>query len=95
MVDLNKGGSILLFKLYYKVMLWKAKKDYDYYTEITGQPNERKQQEMDKYINKLNSLETSKDPVKHCDYYKKNGCVHVDGFLCPCEEMEQEKELKK
>ncbi len=22
------------------------------------------------------------DPVKHCDYYKDNGCAHVDGFLC-------------
>ena len=23
-----------------------------------------------------------KDPVKHCDLYKNEGCTHVDGFLC-------------
>lgn len=23
-----------------------------------------------------------KDPVKHCDLYKDEGCAHVDGFLC-------------
>ena len=22
------------------------------------------------------------DPVKGCDVYKKEGCAHVDGFLC-------------
>lgn len=31
------------------------------------------------------------DPVKYCEYYRKNGCVHVDGFLCPCNEMEVKK----
>ncbi len=31
----------------------------------------------------------SKDPVKECNYYKENGCVHVDGFLCPCEEISE------
>lgn len=24
----------------------------------------------------------SPDPLKHCDVYKKQGCTHVDGFLC-------------
>lgn len=24
----------------------------------------------------------SKDPVKHCNLYKEEGCVHVDGTLC-------------
>lgn len=22
------------------------------------------------------------DPVKHCSFYKKHGCAHVDGMLC-------------
>lgn len=22
------------------------------------------------------------DPLKHCLYYKNNGCSHVDGYLC-------------
>ena len=22
------------------------------------------------------------DPVFHCEFYKKNGCTHVDGYLC-------------
>ncbi len=22
------------------------------------------------------------DPVKHCELYKKEGCSHVDGYLC-------------
>lgn len=30
-----------------------------------------------------------KDPVKNCSYYKNKGCVHVDGYLCPCEEMNE------
>lgn len=25
------------------------------------------------------------DPVKHCEVYKKEGCAHVDGFLCDME----------
>lgn len=24
----------------------------------------------------------NKDPVKHCNLYKQEGCSHVDGFLC-------------
>lgn len=28
-----------------------------------------------------------RDPVKHCGYYKQNGCASVDGLLCPCKEM--------
>jgi hypothetical protein len=24
----------------------------------------------------------SKDPVKHCNLYKEDGCAHVDGILC-------------
>lgn len=23
-----------------------------------------------------------KDPVRHCDLYKDEGCSHVDGYLC-------------
>ena len=26
-----------------------------------------------------------KDPVKHCDVYKEDGCSHVDGYLCDFE----------
>ena len=26
-----------------------------------------------------------KDPVKHCDLYKDDGCAHVDGYLCDFE----------
>jgi hypothetical protein len=22
------------------------------------------------------------DPVKHCEVYKNEGCIHVDGLLC-------------
>lgn len=22
------------------------------------------------------------DPLKHCGVYRKEGCTHVDGFLC-------------
>ena len=35
----------------------------------------------------------SKDPVKYCNYYKKYGCCHVDGFLCnvdTCENKDDE-----
>ena len=35
-----------------------------------------------------------KDPVKECGYYKNNGCVHVDGYLCPCEEMNEKEKSK-
>ena len=32
------------------------------------------------------SIETKfRDPVKHCDLYKDEGCSHVDGFLCDFE----------
>jgi predicted kinase len=27
------------------------------------------------------------DPVKHCTTYRTEGCSHVDGILCPCEDM--------
>lgn len=27
------------------------------------------------------------DPLKHCGLYKEKGCSHVDGLLCPCEEI--------
>ena len=41
-----------------------------------------------------------KDPVKHCEVYRCEGCVHVDGFLCEVETCDirekflQEKNLK-
>lgn len=22
------------------------------------------------------------DPIVYCEYYKKHGCAHVDGYLC-------------
>jgi hypothetical protein len=25
------------------------------------------------------------DPVRHCEVYRKEGCTHVDGFLCDME----------
>ncbi|MDH6355484.1 hypothetical protein M2132_001827 [Dysgonomonas sp. PH5-45] len=33
-----------------------------------------------------------KDPISHCEYYKKYGCAHVDGLLCSCEEMDKNSE---
>ena len=33
-------------------------------------------------------MKMSKDPVKHCDLYKDDGCSHVDGFLCDYETCE-------
>ncbi len=27
----------------------------------------------------------TKDPLKHCSFYKKYGCSHVDGYLCNVE----------
>lgn len=37
-----------------------------------------------RFLNILNALRNpfKKDPVKHCDVYKKEGCAHVDGMLC-------------
>ena len=45
------------------------------------------------------------DPVKYCEVYKKEGCSHVDGYLCDfpkCsmlleyrEELERSYKLKK
>jgi hypothetical protein len=29
-----------------------------------------------------------KDPVKHCDVYKEDGCSHVDGYLCDFEKCD-------
>jgi hypothetical protein len=26
-----------------------------------------------------------RDPVRHCELYKYDGCSHVDGFLCNVE----------
>ena len=36
--------------------------------------------------------DVGKDPVKHCEHYNHYGCSHVDGYLCPCEEMEEAKQ---
>jgi hypothetical protein len=33
-------------------------------------------------------MKMSKDPVKHCELYKDDGCSHVDGFLCDYETCE-------
>jgi len=37
----------------------------------------------------------SKDPLKHCDVFKKEGCCHVDGFLCDVEKCSTLKEQIK
>ena len=39
-----------------------------------------------------------KDPVRHCDVYKEQGCSHVDGFLCDmetCDILQKWKDEKK
>lgn len=36
-----------------------------------------------------------KDPVLSCDVYKKNGCSHVDGFLCDYPKCSILKDFKK
>lgn len=36
-----------------------------------------------------------KDPLKHCDVVKKEGCAHVDGFLCNVDECEILSNYKK
>jgi hypothetical protein len=33
----------------------------------------------------LNIFRQSDDPVKHCEVYRKEGCSHVDGYLCHME----------
>ena len=38
------------------------------------------------------------DPVKHCEVYKKEGCSHVDGYLCEpdtCRELSEYRMLHK
>jgi hypothetical protein len=40
-------------------------------------------------------LPTHKDPRKHCDVLKKEGCVHVDGFLCHVDSCDILKSYKK
>jgi hypothetical protein len=40
-------------------------------------------------INYRNLRYRLKDPTKHCEYYKTYGCSHVDGLLCPCEQMDR------
>ena len=32
--------------------------------------------------NLQNILSKRNDPVMHCELYAKEGCTHVDGFLC-------------
>jgi hypothetical protein len=34
---------------------------------------------------KSKNINRPKDPLKDCKYGRN--CSHVDGFLCPCEEM--------
>jgi hypothetical protein len=39
-----------------------------------------------------------KDPIRHCELYKYDGCAHVDGFLCEvetCKERLEWVELQK
>ena len=59
---------------------------------------------MTSITNKI-SKANHNDPVRHCEYYKHKGCVHVDGYLClmnECDilleyrnELERWKKLKK
>lgn len=37
----------------------------------------------------------SKDPLKHCEIYKEQGCSHVDGFLCNVDTCEERIEFVK
>jgi len=44
---------------------------------------ERPISDREKFGNRHDAIFGRKDdPVKHCDVYKKEGCVHVDGMLC-------------
>lgn len=42
-----------MFKLYYRLKIWKLKRDIEYYTEITGDIPKYKQIELNKYLYKL------------------------------------------
>ncbi len=44
---------------------------------------ERPIEDRNKFGNRFDAIFGRKDdPVKNCDVYKKEGCSHVDGFLC-------------
>ena len=44
-----------MFKLYYKLMIWKLKRDIKFYLKVTGEINEHKQKELNYYLRKLNN----------------------------------------
>jgi hypothetical protein len=39
-------------------------------------------------------MKISKDPVKYCKLYKKEGCSHVNGFLCDYEKCTMRMEFE-
>lgn len=36
-----------------------------------------------------------KNPLKYCNKAKSRECIHIDGILCPCEEMNENNEILK
>ena len=44
-----------MFKLYYKLMIWKLKRDISFYLKATGEINEHVQKELNYYLRKLNN----------------------------------------
>ena len=42
-----------------------------------------------------NILSRRNDPVMHCELYAKEGCTHVDGFLCDMEICDILREYKE
>jgi len=42
-----------MFKLYYRLKIWKLKRELFYYENITGQHNIHKQKELNYYVEKL------------------------------------------
>lgn len=43
-----------MFNLYYKIKIWKLKRDIKFYKQVTGEVNTYKQQELNYYLKKLN-----------------------------------------
>ena len=35
-----------------------------------------------KIVKFIKEFKFHKDPTKYCDVFRKEGCCHVDGFLC-------------
>lgn len=48
-----------MFKLYYRLKIWKLKRDLKFYEKITGEHNIHKQKELNHYIRKLDNYNQS------------------------------------